>query len=733
MSLPVGGTVTFTVNATVAITAAGTITNRASVTPPPGVTDPAPGNNTASDSDSVSEQRVGVEKRAGTPEAVGPNTFEIPYTVVVSNRGSIPLTNLQVTDALSSAFAGNPAITVPGGVFATAGECTVSPGFSGLGPARSPGTNLLVGTGFLAPREECTLTMTVRVAYASAAAIPREPQVNHVEAWTAAVPGGPRLASDTSQAEVVLRLPRVDVTKALVSLNQVGDEPAFDVSYAFVVRNTGEVPARNVQLTDDLAAAFGAGRPTITLVSGPDLGAGTAAMTLASGADAFDGMTRTALFAGTDTMLPGAERAVALTVRLRYPSVRQIPEGVDLVNTATATTSAPGGIVISTDESTDVTESGASPSADDTPRPTVVRFVPKPRLSLQKTASTRVIEVGDILSYAVRVSNLGGPRFPEAVLTDRLPLGFRYMPGSARLVAGTGTPVPMDEPAGAPGPQLQFAIPQQIASDEVTLLYRARVGPGAQQGSGVNVAEAVTLDTIAARSNVGRAAVIISGGVFTTDACVVGKVFVDVNRNQVQDAEEPGIPSVRLAFEDGTLLVSDVEGKYSYCGLTPSTHVLKVDRTTLPFGARLVVSGNRNAGDAGSLFVDLKNGEVHRADFLAEALGPAVLDQIAERRAQGEVWAPVFEDVDRQTVGTRGRAAYQPIPLPALAAPASVAGGPAEAADAEDVVIGMSVPVTGGFAYAPPAARPFPDSAALPDGRPALLDEAGTAGILRLS
>ncbi len=734
VNLTPGATATFTVAATVDLTASGTITNRVTVTPPPGVSDPAQDNNTASDTDTVPEQKVGVETRAGTPEAVAPNTFEIPYTVVVGNRGSIALTNLQVTAALSTAFAGNPVITVPRGVAAAGDTCQVNPGFSGLGPARSPGTNLLVGTGALAPRQECTLTLVVRVAYASAAAIPREPQVNHVEAWTSAAPGGARLASDTAQATVVLRLPRVDVTKALVAVQQVGEEPAFDVSYALVVRNTGEVQARNVQLSDDLAAAFGAGRPIITLVSGPGLAAGTAAITLAVGPDAFDGVARTALFAGSDSLSPGVERAVELTVRLRYPSVRDIPEGVDLVNTAVATTSAdPGGVVISSDASTDVTESGADPTADDTPRPTVVRFVPKPRLALQKTASTRAVEVGDTLSYAVRVTNLGGPRLPETTVIDRLPLGFRYLPGSARIAAGSSAAAQAIEPAGAPGPELRFAVPPQAASDEITLVYRVRVGPGAQQGSGVNIAEAVTVGASAVRSNQGRAAVIISGGVFTTDACVVGKIFVDVNRNRVQDDDEPGIPSVRLAFEDGTLLVSDVEGKYSFCGLTPSTHVLKVDRATLPSGARLAVSGSRNAGDGGSLFVDLKNGEVHRTDFIAEALHPAVLAQIAERRARGEVWAPVFEAVQPGTLGGRGRPAYQPVPVPAVEGHGPAAAGDG-VASREDVVIGMSVPVSGGFAYAPPAVRSRADTAALPDGRPALLDEgSGTFGVLRLS
>ena len=108
----------------------------------------------------------------------------------------------------------------------------------------------------------------------------------------------------------------------------------------------------------------------------------------------------------------------------------------------------------------------------------------------------------------------------------------------------------------------------------------------------------------------------MTGGVFTTEACVLGKIFVDCNGNHVQDPEEIGIPGVRLVMEDGTTLISDSEGKYSVCGVSPRSHVLKVDPVTLPQGSRLTTSSNRNLGDAGSLWLDLKNGELHRADFV---------------------------------------------------------------------------------------------------------------------
>ena len=182
----------------------------------------------------------------------------------------------------------------------------------------------------------------------------------------------------------------------------------------------------------------------------------------------------------------------------------------------------------------------------------------------------------------------------------------------------------------------------------MTITYRVRVGVGALQGDGINRADAVSGDV---RSNMAQVRVLVTGGVFTTDACVVGTIFADRNGNGVQDAGEPGVPDVHLNLEEGTSLVSDLEGKYSYCGLTPTTHVLHVDRTTLPAGSELTTSSNRNAGDAGSLFVDLKSGEVHRADFIVDAAAnPDVLEEIGVRRERVEIWVPSFDDPARSAI-----------------------------------------------------------------------------------
>ena len=59
--------------------------------------------------------------------------------------------------------------------------------------------------------------------------------------------------------------------------------------------------------------------------------------------------------------------------------------------------------------------------------------MPRARLTVEKIANVLVAEIGDAVQYAVRVRNLAGPTLPDVSVTDRLPLGFRYIAGSARL------------------------------------------------------------------------------------------------------------------------------------------------------------------------------------------------------------------------------------------------------------------------------------------------------------
>ena len=100
-TLPSGGSVTFTVNATVAIGATGTIGNTASIAAPAGVTDPTPGNNSATDTDTVVVvANLVLAKTDGSTTYTPGGTAT--YSITLTNSGPSNATNVTVTDNLPS-------------------------------------------------------------------------------------------------------------------------------------------------------------------------------------------------------------------------------------------------------------------------------------------------------------------------------------------------------------------------------------------------------------------------------------------------------------------------------------------------------------------------------------------------------------------------------------------------------------------------------------------------------
>ncbi|WP_164558095.1 DUF4347 domain-containing protein [Massilia atriviolacea] len=258
-------------------------------------------------------------------------------------------------------------------------------------------------------------------------------------------------------------------------------------------------------------------------------------------------------------------------------------------------------------------------------------------LALSKTGDRQSAELGDTVRYTIVLSQGAGSTIAQASVRDMLPPGFRYVPGSATVNGARAA-----DPLTGPGSVLGFRLGAAGAGQQLVLSYRARIGVGSMQGDGVNRAWAyacnsadgcldpVTLAPRAAAiaSNEARFQVKVSGGVFTNEACVVGKVFADCNRNGMQDAGEAGIPGVRLYLEDGTSVRTDNDGKYSYCGLSPSAHVIKVDPVSLPAGSIMGDTSNRNLGDPDSLLLDVRNGEMIRADFAETGCAAPVQERI---------------------------------------------------------------------------------------------------------
>ncbi|APV51363.1 hypothetical protein BWI17_17710 [Betaproteobacteria bacterium GR16-43] len=286
---------------------------------------------------------------------------------------------------------------------------------------------------------------------------------------------------------------------------------------------------------------------------------------------------------------------------------------------------------------------------------------PQDGLFVQKAASRTVVELGDFVDYVVAVRNNTGNVLDResVVLIDKLPAGFAYVRGTA-MREGLAIADPAVTSAG-----LVFQIGTLARGQLASVRYRVRTGPGSLQGDGINRAHAsYSAGGQATVSNEATARVLVVGGVFSERGFILGKVFLDCNTNGVQNKGEPGLPGVRLFTEDGTYVVTDGEGKYSFYGLSNRTHVLKLDRTTLPKGAKLEVLGSRNLGDGGSRIVDLTSGELHRGDFAVEGCAPALVEE-AKARAQAVSEGDPLAILSGTQLMTEGRAIVDPRTLPA--------------------------------------------------------------------
>jgi large repetitive protein len=266
-------------------------------------------------------------------------------------------------------------------------------------------------------------------------------------------------------------------------------------------------------------------------------------------------------------------------------------------------------------------------------------------LVITKIADRTTAEMGDVVKYTITVKLATGGTQPNVRVEDTLPRGFTYVANTAAVSINGAAPVlKSDAVLGVTtdGPNKTFNLGTLQTGDLAQLTYRVRIGVGSQDGDGINRAYALYGNR---RSAIAQAKVKVTGGVFWREGCIVGRVYVDVNGNGIHDEGEPGVPSVRLYMEDGTFFITDSEGKYSYCGLKPITHVIGVDTTSLPKGSVLALTSNRNVGDPKSLFVDIKFGELFRADFALKPLDkdgkdiilPAVEQRRKDNDVQGEV------------------------------------------------------------------------------------------------
>ncbi len=202
-------------------------------------------------------------------------------------------------------------------------------------------------------------------------------------------------------------------------------------------------------------------------------------------------------------------------------------------------------------------------------------------LEIAKSADRPRVEIGDAVAYRLEVHNPTAATVSDVVVHDRLPVSFHYASGTGRLTVGTTADRPIEPEIT--GSELLFRIGEITPGGTARLLYRVRVGANAGEGEQENVAVAAGLFPSGERDQTqpARATVVVGAGAFSTRQIIVGRVFVDENRNGKFDEGDLPLPEVRLYLHSGQSVVTDSQGLYNLPSLGDGSQVLSLDPITI--------------------------------------------------------------------------------------------------------------------------------------------------------
>lgn len=243
----------------------GSIENGVIVSVPANVEEPDLSNNSSSVPGTVqSFPSIGIAKSISPLESIENGGFRATFTIIAQNLGNEGLTNVQVTDPLSSGANGDFGTFTPAGTL-TPGTYRVS-GISASGLNANPSFNgdsdLLLASGSLNVGGSAEITFVVdfvpdqgtlenqakATGDGTDSGIPTE-DISHDGNSPNPPSCGPQ-PQDCSEPTQVLT-PSIGITKQVSEFTNLQDG-RYDVTFSIRVTNLGVTPLTNVQITDDL-------------------------------------------------------------------------------------------------------------------------------------------------------------------------------------------------------------------------------------------------------------------------------------------------------------------------------------------------------------------------------------------------------------------------------------------------------------------------------------------------
>lgn len=356
---------------------------------------------------------IGLAKIVSDSTKKANGSYDVTYRLFVKNNGSLPLTNVVLTDTLSKVFKLPATFTVLGAPIKNAGsQLVVNSAFNGTTDTRLtlPASTIPVG-------QTDTLDFKVNL----------QPDTIKVFANTAVVNARGTLASGTNQDirdlsnagtnpdapgsnPTILNLdpgdgmgsieiPCIGVVLSVKDTVKQADG-TYNIIFQSIIENCGNLTLSNVQLCDTLANTF----PALLepkIVQQPTVNAGSQLVTTTN----YDGVTNTCLLASSSVLAAGKSDTVTWTVNIKLG-----PDRGRFTNSVVVSGRTPAGLLISNTSSTNIN----------------FNVIPEASIGISKEASKPVKVSGSTydVTFKFNVKNYGRTALTNIQVEDNLSQTF---------------------------------------------------------------------------------------------------------------------------------------------------------------------------------------------------------------------------------------------------------------------------------------------------------------------
>ncbi|MEA5580401.1 hypothetical protein VB620_03480 [Nodularia harveyana UHCC-0300] len=247
------------------------------------------------------------------------------------------------------------------------------------------------------------------------------------------------------------------------------------------------------------------------------------------------------------------------------------------------------------------------------------------QLQIVKTGDRSTAEPGDTAIYRLSIRNQSDVALNNLIVTDNLPLGFRFL--STSVVAEMDRQ-PVEIAASHNGSTITFELPTTIPTGKIlNIAYAVQLTPDAVRGSGRNsaIVNAQRVDNnFEIKDGPASHYLRIRAGITSDSGTIIGRVFVDQNFDGEQQEGEPGISNAVVILQNGNRITTDINGLFSVANMLPGSHTGVLDLSSIP-GYTLAPNKKFRERNSQSRLVRLEPGGLVRMNF---AVTPSLEEQV---------------------------------------------------------------------------------------------------------